>query len=168
MKAVTEFAQHPMELAAFQQAVWLDATKAWVDAWTGESPAVADKRFRDKTWEEDPISRGLRDTHLAVEEAVDKLLDSMPKGSRDHLSVEFYARQFLSALSPSNFLFLNPAARTRLIETEGQSVLDGFRNLLDDLERGEGRLEISTNDKGGICCRSRLGDDPGQALLRLG
>ena len=85
MKAFAEFAQHPMELAAFQQTVWLDATKAWVDAWTGESPAVADKRFRDKTWEEDPISRGLRDAHLAVEGAVDKLLDSLPKGSKDHL-----------------------------------------------------------------------------------
>ena len=30
MKALAEFAQHPMELAAFQQNVWLDATKAWV------------------------------------------------------------------------------------------------------------------------------------------
>ena len=56
MKSLAEFAQHPMELAAFQQTVWLDATKAWVAAWTGESPAVADKRFRDKTWEEDPIA----------------------------------------------------------------------------------------------------------------
>jgi polyhydroxyalkanoate synthase len=53
MKAFAEFAQHPIELAAFQQTVLLDATKAWVDAWTGESPAVADKRFRDKRWDED-------------------------------------------------------------------------------------------------------------------
>ena len=28
MKAFAEFAQHPLELAAFQQNVWLDATKA--------------------------------------------------------------------------------------------------------------------------------------------
>ena len=71
-----------MELAAFQQTLSLDATKAWVEAWTGECPAVVDKRFRDRTWEEDPISRGLRDAHLAVEGAVDKLLDACPKGRR--------------------------------------------------------------------------------------
>ena len=83
MKAFAEFAQHPMELAAFQQTVWLDAMKAWVDAWTGDSPAVADKRFRDKTWEADPISRGLRDAHLAVEEAVGRLLElHCPRGRR--------------------------------------------------------------------------------------
>jgi poly[(R)-3-hydroxyalkanoate] polymerase subunit PhaC len=166
MKAFAEFAQHPMELAAFQQTVWLDATKAWVDAWAGESPAVADKRFRDKTWEEDPISRGLRDGHLAVEGAVDKLLDSLPKGSKDHLSVEFYTRQFLSALSPSNFLALNPAARHRFIETEGQSVLDGFKNLLDDLEHGEGRLEISTNDKEAFVVGHDLATTPGKVVYQ--
>ena len=166
MKAFAEFAQHPMELAAFQQTVWLDATKAWVDAWTGESPAVADKRFRDKTWEEDPISRGLRDAHLAVEGAVDKLLDSLPKGSKDHLSVEFYTRQFLSALSPSNFLALNPAARHRFIETEGQSVLDGFKNLLDDLEHGEGRLDISTNDKEAFVVGRDLATTPGKVVYQ--
>jgi polyhydroxyalkanoate synthase len=166
MKAFAEFAQHPLELAAFQQNVWLDATKAWVDAWTGESPAVADKRFRDRTWEEDPISRGLRDAHLAVEGAVDKLLDSLPKGSKDHLSVEFYTRQFLSALSPSNFLALNPAARTRFIETEGQSVLDGFRNLLDDLEHGEGRLDISTNDKEAFVVGRDLATTPGKVVYQ--
>ena len=92
IKALAEFAQHPMELAAFQQALWLDTTKAWIDAWTGESPAVADRRFRDKTWEADPISRGLRDAHLAVEGAVDKLLGALPRGSKDHLSMEFYTR----------------------------------------------------------------------------
>ena len=39
VKAFAEFAQHPMELAAFHQTVWLDATKAWVEAWTGEVAA---------------------------------------------------------------------------------------------------------------------------------
>ena len=85
MKAFAEFAQHPMALAAFQQTAWRDATKAWIDAWTGESPAVADRRFRDKSWEADPISRGLRDAHLAVEAAAGKLLKSLPKESKDHL-----------------------------------------------------------------------------------
>jgi polyhydroxyalkanoate synthase subunit PhaC len=166
MKALAEFAQHPMKLATFQQTVWLDATKAWMDAWTGERPAVADRRFRDKTWEADPVSRGLRDAHLALERAVQQLLDSLPKGSKDNLSVEFYTRQFLSALAPSNFLALNPAARNRFIETEGQSVLDGFKNLLDDLEHGDGRLDISTNDKQAFVVGRDLATTPGKVVYQ--
>ena len=81
MKAFAEFAQHPVELAAFQQTVWLDATKAWVDAWAARAPPWPTSVSRQDL-EEDPISRGLRDAHLAVEEAVDKLLDSLPKDRR--------------------------------------------------------------------------------------
>jgi polyhydroxyalkanoate synthase len=97
-------------------------------------------------WDEDPVSRGLRDAHLAVEHAADGLLEALPRGSKDHLRLEFYTRQLLSALSPSNFLPLNPAARHRFLETEGQSLLDGFKNLLDDLERRRPPRDL-TNDK---------------------
>lgn len=166
MQAFAQFAQHPMELAKFQQSVLQNATKAWVDAWTGASQAAPDKRFRDRTWDEDPVSRGLRDSHLAIEQAADELLNALPKGSKDHLSVEFYTRQFLSAVSPSNFLMLNPAARNRLIETDGQSVLDGFQNLLDDLERGEGRLEISTNDPEAFVVGRDLATTPGKVVYQ--
>jgi polyhydroxyalkanoate synthase len=167
MKAIAELAQHPMELAAFQQAAWLSLTKAWVDAWTGNSPAVTDRRFRDPLWDEDPVSRGLRDAHLAVEHAADGLLEALPKGSKDHLRLEFYTRQLLSALSPSNFLPLNPAARNRFIETEGQSLLDGFRNLLDDLEHGDGRrLDISTNDKAAFIVGRDLATTPGKVVFQ--
>ena len=112
------------------------------------------------------MGRGLRDAHLAVEHATDKLLESLPKGSKDHLRAEFYTRQLLSALSPSNFLLLNPAARSRFIETEGQSLLDGFENLLDDLERGEGRLDISTNDKEAFVVGRDLATTPGKIVYQ--
>jgi polyhydroxyalkanoate synthase len=166
MKALAELAQHPMELAAFQQAAWLNVTKAWTDAWTGNSPAVTDRRFRDPSWDEDPVSRGLRDAHLAVEHAADSLLNALPKGSKDHLRLEFYTRQLLSALSPSNFLPLNPAVRHRYIETEGQSLLDGFKNLLDDLEHGDGRLDISTNDKDAFIVGRDLATTPGKVVFQ--
>lgn len=167
MKVFAEFAQNPIELATFQQAAWFDAMKAWSDAWSGEGPAgAADRRFRDPAWSDDPVGRGLRDAHLAVEHAADKLLESLPKGSKDHLKAAFHTRQLLSALSPSNFLLLNPAARKRFIETEGQSVLDGFENLLDDLERGKGRLDISTNDKEAFVVGRDLATTPGKVVYQ--
>lgn len=166
MHAFAEFAQHPQELAAFQQNVWLDATKAWMDAWTGDGSAGADRRFRDPAWNDDPISRGLRDAHLALELAADKLLRSMPEGSKQHLRERFYTRQLLSALAPSNFLGLNPVARNRFFETEGQSLLDGFENLLDDLERGHGRLDISTNNSEAFVVGRDLATTPGKVVYQ--
>lgn len=116
----------------------------------GESTAAhrkpRDRRFADASWEDDPLSRTYRDVYLAFEQATNALLDGLPEDSKDHLRVSFYTRQMLSALSPSNYLLTNAAARKQLLESNGESLLQGMDNLLNDLERGAGRLDIATND----------------------
>jgi polyhydroxyalkanoate synthase len=112
---------------------------------TSDEP-VKDKRFRDESWSDDPIARSYRDVFLAFDRATSGLLDRLPDGSKDHMRVSLYTRQMVSALSPSNYLITNPAARQEMMDTQGESLLAGLENLLTDLERGEGRLDIATND----------------------
>ncbi|MCE5973819.1 class I poly(R)-hydroxyalkanoic acid synthase [Sinirhodobacter sp. WL0062] len=164
MRALPTFFERPLESVELAQRFWLDWAKAWQDAWTGEGGKVSDKRFRDRRWNADPVTRGLRDSHLALERATEEFLSVLPQGTKDSLRVRFYTRQLLSALSPSNFLMLNPAARERLLETEGRSLLDGFRNLVEDLERGEGRLDINTNDASAFVVGKDLAVTPGKVV----
>ncbi|MFY0309971.1 PHA/PHB synthase family protein [Leisingera sp. D0M16] len=125
-----------------------------------------DRRFRDKKWEADPIARTLRDSHIALEKLIEASLKALPEGSKDHLRVQFYTRQIISALSPSNFFALNPSARERLLESEGQSLLDGFENLLDDLEKGDGRLDITTNNPEAFTVGKDLANTPGKVVYQ--
>ena len=166
LKSMVELSQHPAEVFARSQQAWIGAAQAWANAWTGRSTEVRDRRFRDSDWDADPVSRGLRDSFLAIEDAVKGMLETLPKGSKDHLRTEFYTRQMLSALSPANFLGLNPAARKRFVETEGQSVIEGFSNLLDDLERGDGRLDIATNDRSVFVVGRDLATTPGKVVYQ--
>lgn len=76
---------------------------------------------------------------LAFDRATNGLLDRLPDGSKEHLRGSFYTRQMISALSPSNDLMTNPAARKQLMDTQGESLLNGLDNLLTDLARGNGR-----------------------------
>jgi polyhydroxyalkanoate synthase len=161
-----DMVQRPTAYFAFLQDLWYGAARAWLHAWTGEVTDVSDRRFRDKSWEADPASRVLRDGHLALEAAVNRFLENFPTDSKDSLRVKFYTRQLLSALSPSNFLALNPAARNRFLETEGQSLLDGFRNLLDDLEHGHGRLDITMTDKAAFVVGRDLASTPGKVVYQ--
>ncbi|GAU86768.1 alpha/beta hydrolase [Bosea sp. BIWAKO-01] len=154
----------PWALAEFQINLWRDASSAWLEAWSGPGEDSSDRRFRDGRWSSEPFSRGLRDVHLAIERAAEKFLGSLPDNGKNSLRVRFYTRQLLSALSPSNYLALNPAARDRFLETEGRSLLDGFRNLLDDLERGEGRLDIATHDPKAFHVGCDLASTPGQVI----
>ena len=165
--ALAELAQRPLDLLAYQQDLWHGVASAWMNAWSGgEGARSKDRRFRDPRWSDNPANRGLRDAHLAVEAATARLLDVLPKGTKEQLRVDFYTRQFLSALSPSNFLMLNPAARDRYIETEGASLLDGLENLLDDIERGQGRLDIATNDPAAFQVGRDLATTPGQVIYQ--
>jgi polyhydroxyalkanoate synthase len=166
LNAWTEFAANPVDFLTFQRSAMEDMSAGWIAAWTGEDEDVKDRRFRDPLWSQDPFSRGLRNVHLALESSVNELLASMPKGSKEQLTFEFYTRQFLSAISPSNFLALNPVAKARLFETEGQSLLDGFENYLDDLERGDGRLDISTNDPDAFTVGENLATTPGKVVFQ--
>jgi polyhydroxyalkanoate synthase len=164
LRALPAIWERPVESLEYMQRFWLDWGKAWANAWTGEGEKVADKRFRDRRWNADPVNRGLRDSHLALERATEDFLSLLPEGTKDSLRVKFYTRQMLSALAPTNFLALNPAARDRLLETEGQSLLDGLRNLVEDLERGEGRLDINTNDAAAFVVGRDLAVTPGKVV----
>ena len=117
-RAGMELARDPWAMLDFQMNLWKDGTRAWAAAWQGRGADSKDRRFRDARWNADPVSRGLRDVHLAVEQAAERLLETLPRGDKNSLRVKFYTRQLLSALSPSNYLALNPAARDRFLETE--------------------------------------------------
>ncbi|MAY33042.1 MAG: class I poly(R)-hydroxyalkanoic acid synthase [Rhodovulum sp.] len=165
LRALPTFLERPFEAMEHAQKFWLDWAKAWHAAWSGEGGRVADKRFRDRLWDADPVTCSLRDGHLALERATESFLSLLPDGTKESLRVRFYTRQLLSALSPSNFLMLNPAARERLIETDGRSLLEGFRNLVEDLERGEGRLDIATNDPQAFKVGRDLAATPGKVVF---
>lgn len=166
LKIWSEVMSDPIAVTEFAQSAWLDGAKAWRDAWVGQGQGAGDKRFRDRKWDADPIARGLRDSHLALERATERFLKTLPDGTKDALRVKFYTRQMLSALAPTNFLALNPAARERFLETEGASLLEGFRNLVEDLERGQGRLDIATNDPAAFEVGRDLATTPGKVVYQ--
>jgi len=137
---------NPQEFWTAQIQAGTSITKIWSAMLAPRDGEVTDRRFKDESWSEDPVSRSYRDTFLAFEAAVEELLETLTEEGRDDLRVKFFTRQAVSALSPANYLATNAKARARMIETGGESVLDGIENLLSDLERGDGRLDIATND----------------------
>lgn len=163
----TDMMSDPHKMMDIQKTVGTEMLAAWQSLF-GLSPdaSVHDKRFQDQSWSDDPVSRSYRDVFLAFDRATNGLLERLPDGSKDHQRVSFYTRQMISALSPSNYLATNPAARKLLMETSGESLLDGLDNLLTDLERGEGRLEIATNDNTAFEVGVDLATTEGQVVFQ--
>ncbi|GGE50812.1 PHA/PHB synthase family protein [Actibacterium pelagium] len=164
MTALPQLFADPVRMMDCMQSYWLSWAGAWTDAFSGDNAGTKDKRFRDQRWQDDPVLQGLKESHIALENATEEFLSGLPDGTKETLRVKFYTRQMLSAMSPANHLMINPAARETMIETEGQSVLDGFRNLVEDLERGDGRLEIQTSDPQAFEVGKDLATTPGKVI----
>ena len=101
----------------------------------GESeiaPVPRDFRFKDKLWAESPLLRILLQLYLALERSARSWVDEQPIEAIDKRRIHFIFEQLIAAISPSN-LPLNPAALRRADATEGRSVVEGARNLLDDM-----------------------------------
>jgi len=91
-----------------------------------------DSRFADPAWQKNPVYRRVAQSYFAFCEAVDAVATSQPdwrKRERD----KFLAGILTSAVAPTNTLLGNPSALRRAIETNGESLLQGARNLANDI-----------------------------------
>jgi len=94
----------------------------------------SDRRFRDAAWTQWPY-RQFASTHLAAESWWDAATRGIHGASPQHAAVVgFAARQILDFWSPSNFMATNPEVQQKAMRTGGQSLVEGYRHWLEDLQ----------------------------------
>ena len=101
-------------------------------------PADRDRRFADPGWRDNPVFDLIRQMYLLASDCLLQLADSVDGlDVREKEKLRFAMQRFVEASSPANFLFTNPAAIQRTMETNGESLLTGLEHLLADLDRGQ-------------------------------
>ena len=112
------------------------------------SPNPKDRRFRDEGWQNSTMFDYIKQSYLVnahwLQDTVSRI-----KGLDAHTSrkLHFFTRQFIDAMSPSNFMFTNPEVMRATLESNGDNIVKGLGQLLGDLEKGQGRLRISMTDE---------------------
>ena len=106
-----------------------------------------DKRFQYPAWKQNEIFDFIKQSYLLsaryINDLVSKVDGLSPQTSQ---KIDFFARQFINALSPSNFILTNPEVWRKTAESGGENLIRGLNNLLADLERGRGNLHIKMTD----------------------
>ena len=99
------------------------------------TPHPDDDRFTDPIWTESPYWDIVKQTYLAVTHGLQDMYFETP-GLSDHEREvsEFWQRNWLNAVAPTNFFWLNPQAMARYAETQGESARQGWKNFLRDVE----------------------------------
>lgn len=93
-----------------------------------------DHRFDDPAWVENVLYHKLKQTYLAWDESMDELVEDLSLDAVDERRAKFFKEVVTSTLAPTNFLFSNPKAMRKVVETRGLSLLKGLRNYVADLK----------------------------------
>lgn len=153
-------ASHPDKWYHLQAEFYQEAFKIWLnflekqfkkDLDDYKKPAPKDFRFRAKEWKENPYFSLLKQSYLLYADFLTSLVKEFPLEENKRKKLLFETRQFISALSPTNFALTNPEFFRTAYETKGKSILEGLKNYMEDLKKGritmtdESPFEIGKN-----------------------
>jgi polyhydroxyalkanoate synthase len=167
---------NPARLMQAQIGFWQDYMTLWqntakrmmgIESAPVIDGSATDRRFKDDAWRENEVFDFIRQSYLLsaryVQDVVKQADGLDPKTAQ---KVDFYSRQFIDAMSPSNFLLTNPEVLRKTAETGGENLLNGLNNLLSDLERGKGKLRIKMTDTDAFRVGDNIGISPGKVIYQ--
>ena len=129
-------------------------------------PDKGDRRFKDPEWSENFVFDFIKQLYLLQGQSLIEMVsdvDELSDKSRE--KVDYLVRQFVSAMSPSNFASLNPEVIRKTLESKGKNLVDGMEQLLKDLEVSKpGSLNVSMTDMSAFKVGRNVATTPGKVV----
>ncbi len=166
----------PNRLVQAQVELWQQYMKLWqvtAQRMMGQTvapvaePARGDKRFNDPAWKDEVVFDYLKQSYLLTARWLQGTIKEVEGvDEKTAKKVDFYTRQFIDAVSPSNFAMTNPQVVRATVESKGENLLKGLQNLLGDLERGKGNLSIRQTDMDAFKVGGNVATTPGKVVFQ--
>ena len=175
VELMSQMAADPASVARAQVDLFNDSMAVWqrtAERMMGgrgpeASPGKSDKRFKHADWTENAMFSFIKESYLVAAKSILSSVRGVRGLDPDTAKkADFYTRQFVDAISPSNFMATNPEVIGKTLETGGQNLLHGLENLLADLERGDGRLAISMTDNQAFELGRNVATTPGKVVFQ--
>jgi len=176
LELTAKLLSNPYRLAETQLNLWWDYSALWQSSMLkllGHAttpvvePAKTDKRFRHEHWQDHFLFDYVKQSYLIAARWLHNAVANV-EGLDEHTQkkIDFFTRQYIDALAPSNFALTNPEVFRETIATGGQNLVKGLNNLLDDIERGNGQLKISMTDSKAFELGVNIATTPGKVVFQ--
>ncbi|HEX6003649.1 MAG TPA: class I poly(R)-hydroxyalkanoic acid synthase [Burkholderiales bacterium] len=167
----------PMRIAEAQLGLWRDYVALWQHSMLklfGQAtapviePPAGDRRFRHEDWQQSFLHDYIKQSYLiAARHLHHALANVQGLDEKTAKKVDFYTRQYIDALAPSNFLLTNPEALRETVASGGRNLLKGLHNLLDDLARSNGSgLRVKMTDTEAFRLGENIAITPGKVVFQ--
>src|SRR5439155_13914930 len=163
-----DFIAATQQIASMQQEFWKQALAYWsavpTAAGVAQVPAEAsdsDRRFAADAWRNDPRFDLIRRSYLAYSKFLENSVESAQIDEKTKAQMRHGMRQFIDAMSPSNFLVTNPEALHLAAETGGKSLTDGMNLFFEDMAKGR----VSSTDEKAYEIGKNIAVTPGAVIF---
>ena len=131
------------------------------------SPIKGDNRFRDEDWQNHFLFDYIKQSYLITSRHIqDSVANTEGLSDESRKKVNFFTRQYLDAMAPSNFALTNPQVLRETAHSGGQNLLNGLSNLLGDIEGGDGALHIRMTDPKAFAVGVNVATTPGKVVFQ--
>jgi polyhydroxyalkanoate synthase len=167
---------NPMALAQAQMNMYFDYLRLWQSSWLKllghapepvAAPAQGDSRFKDEDWQTNFVFDYVKQSYLIAARHIHDVVsgvEGLPDDSKK--KVDFFTRQYVDALSPSNFALTNPQVLRETMKSGGTNLVKGLKNLLEDLDEGDGQLRIKMTDEKAFRVGHNVATTPGKVVFQ--
>ena len=158
-----ELARLQKELAESHARLWahMSQVKPGEPAEPLVKPPAGDRRFNAPEWSSSPVYDYIRQAYLLNADYLAKVADVLPVADgRTKARMQYLTRQYIDAMAPSNFAATNPEFIQSALETKGESITQGIKNLIGDMEKGR----ISMTDDSAFEIGRNLATTPGSVI----
>ena len=131
------------------------------------APDAKDKRFADPEWSQNQFFDFLKQAYLLSTQWAEHLVKDA-QGVDPHIRAKaaFYVKQIGNAVSPSNFVFINPELLRETLSSNAENLVRGMHMLHEDIEAGEGHLRIRQSDSQLFEVGRNLALTPGKVVFQ--
>ena len=160
------------EMNNLYQQYFTDLTKkttgqAWWLNPTLKDNEIQDKRFKDPKWKEQPLFYFYHQAYLQIVKQTLELLEqnksSDPKIAKQ---MAFFTKQYLDAMSPSNFVLTNPQVLEQTMNTQGENIRQGLQNWLNDMANPNGHWQIQMTDMKAFALGENIAVSKGKVIFQ--
>ena len=176
LEMLSRVMSQPHEIAQAQFGLWQDYMRLWhhttqrmfgVDSEPVIVPDRGDRRFKDAAWNDNALFDFIKQSYLLTSKYfLEAARQKEGLNDKTQQKIEFYTRQFVEMMAPSNFVATNPEVLRATLETRGENLLRGLKNMLDDLDRGKGRLAIRMTDLDAFEVGRNIATTPGKVVFQ--
>lgn len=167
LQQLTEcISKNPEKLIMNQSNYWQDYQNLFKDASSnrGESPY----QFKHEDWQKNILFDFIKRSYCLFSTHIENLVNDLSDQQSNYIKnkFHFFAKQMLSAIAPTNFPYMNPDVLETISKTNGVNIVTGFKQFLEDIEKGHGYLNMQITDLNAFKLGENIACTPGKVIYQ--